>query len=205
MKHESPRANRLQGNPGRHNGRSGLREQLPQRKISRSPIGFVNAGSYSSPIGRSARVLRPGGCMNRASHPRSQSAQRQDTDQTQLRGDSPKAWTLPENILPMYAYLLFLAWVPMEKLGIPLPAAPAPALSQGVFIHCVGRNLPEVVGRFANGSAREKLTACLPAPSQFLQLPCLPARLPSDKPGLPAFNRHRFAAWELLPGQARRP
>ena len=32
---------------------------------------------------------------------------------------------LPENLLPTYGYLLLLAWVLVEQLGIPLPAAPA--------------------------------------------------------------------------------
>jgi membrane protein DedA with SNARE-associated domain/rhodanese-related sulfurtransferase len=31
---------------------------------------------------------------------------------------------LPENILPMYGYLILLAWVLVEQLGIPLPATP---------------------------------------------------------------------------------
>ena len=31
---------------------------------------------------------------------------------------------LPENILPMYGYLILFAWVLVEQLGIPLPAAP---------------------------------------------------------------------------------
>jgi membrane protein DedA with SNARE-associated domain/rhodanese-related sulfurtransferase len=31
---------------------------------------------------------------------------------------------LPENILPMYGYLLLFAWVLVEQLGIPLPATP---------------------------------------------------------------------------------
>lgn len=32
---------------------------------------------------------------------------------------------LPENIVPVYGYLLLFAWVFAEQLGLPLPAAPA--------------------------------------------------------------------------------
>lgn len=32
---------------------------------------------------------------------------------------------LPENIVPVYGYLLLFAWVLVEQLGLPLPAAPA--------------------------------------------------------------------------------